>query len=199
MIIKPKIIVDSPWGTGSTLLYNMVVGATKPDQRYQFSKLLTKYELTELVYKSHVLAPDAWRTAYPLSSGYDFYFIAGTRKFKCGHVPPRVRRVLNMQDERLLILDYKDFATVNTDRACQVVYEQLKLHLPAQLFHSRVDAINVSSMIARVHLMNARYEQIKDEPWDFVDPVFGIHGGHRTSNNRVTWSDRGKKCKKCKK
>jgi hypothetical protein len=42
--------------------------------------------------------------------------------------------------------------------------------------------LDTSKCIERIKLMNARYEEIKNKPYTYVDNFFEIHGSHRNEN-----------------
>ena len=38
--------------------------------------------------------------------------------------------------------------------------------------------------LTRIREMNARYNEIKDQPFEYIDPFYEIHGSHRNRGNK---------------
>ena len=44
---------------------------------------------------------------------------------------------------------------------------------------------NTQGAVERIKNMNARYEEIKDMPFDYKDDLYAIHGSHRNRNHHT--------------
>ena len=205
-----RIIIISEPGSGSTLLYNMILGAFHPNQQFNFLKIrdgefLINQKYVDAVpincvYKTHVNSLQRLRKMLSESERGGLFFITPRRFFSCGH---RHHDAFTDRDEGVLAVDYTDFVSDSQDspeRACRTVYKMLKEFLPNNCMYSSCDETNISNMVKRVTGMNRRYEEIKTKPFNYEDSFYGIHGSHRSKDSRpkFSWERMQRNCKKCR-
>lgn len=125
-----------------------------------------------LIIKTHQIDLDMLIDRRPK---YDLYFVMTERHIK---VNEEHRKYPNV-----LVIDYSEILEtdeLSIDDIAANVFAKLKTFLPE--IPDKPDEELVANMAGRLRAMNARYEEIKDRPFDYFDPFYHIHGHHRGRN-----------------
>lgn len=166
--MKILIIQASPPHTASTLLVNAIYGLIEDIhlKNIIFQKNINvdivEHEFNNIiVIKTHNLTMDLIKQY----KKYKLVFVCSQRKDLGILIPQKYHKysiIFNFEE-----LDDKNNSV---EKIVNTIYEKLKV-LPIEL--------NKITCMERIVKMNKRYEEIKNNPFSFVDPFFHIHGSHR--------------------
>ena len=81
----------------------------------------------------------------------------------------------------LIIFDYEEInetPTYTVENIVDGMVHKLSKTIPHIKF-------NTQGAVERIKNMNARYEEIKDMPFDYKDDLYAIHGSHRNRNHHT--------------
>ena len=186
--MKLLIIQTSPPHTASTLLVNAIYGLIPElfDKKiiygigdYDFES----YFKNIIVIKSHNTNIDELINKY--NKKYKIVFICSERQ-KLNYLIDNKYKTYN----NVAIFDFDEINETNDYSLNQIVdniYTKIRKVLP------NIE-LNKTKCIERINLMNIRYEEIKSNPFSYVDNFFEIHGSHRNrlqiknNTNNVTIS-----------
>lgn len=177
------IIQTSPYHTASTLLVNAIYGlipelfnkniigdwSFKGGDR---NKLIDIWFKDVIVIKSH--NPNIDDLIQKYSKEYNLFFICSERKDNNIVINEKYKQYSNV-----IIFDYNEFTETNDNTIIQTV-DNIYNKLYPILSHLELDK---QKCMERIQLMNQRYEEIKNKPFEFVDPFFELHGSHRNRTN----------------
>jgi hypothetical protein len=172
---KPiKIIQVSVPRTGSTVLYNVLLGLfEKKDKEFigidKYNFLNNIHEKDEnFIFKSHDLNIDTFIKKY--GNKYDLYFISTERDNKT--IDKKFHNYKNV-----IIINYNNLLETKENTIENIVhniFNNIK-----HLFEGRLN-YSIENAVTRIKEMNLYYETIKDKPFTFHDNIYSIHGHHRT-------------------
>ena len=197
-----KIIQLAPMRTASTLLANALYGMVKgwEDKPIQYvtgadrgRDVRSKPFHDHDIIKTHNHPPSMGHTNYMGGTGqdpdwwinnfpeYDIRFVCCERKgLDSSHLNPRDQT--DRLDYGLLPKKYGDYENVYimqyedlikpVEEFCGKLYKDMKEFLPMW-------ELSLQGAVDRCNKMNARYEEIKDKPFTFLDKFYYIHGSHR--------------------
>jgi len=195
---KTLIIQTSPLHTASTVLVNGLYGMFPEtsnmnvtyyedcaDELYSdeetledFLRLKTPYPFGDvLIIKSHHTRLDYYLGKY--GDSYDIYFVSSERKEKESPeymMPQKYRDYSN-----LILFDYEEInetSSYSVENIVDGMVHKLSQTIPYLNF-------NTQGAVERIKNMNARYEEIKDMPFDYKDDLYAIHGSHRNRNHHT--------------
>ncbi len=124
----------------------------------------TKYDL--MIVKTH--ETDLARIA-AAHSNYNLYFICSERQ-------PNNRFDDKYRDwPNAVFFDYKELNEGPTNTLSQII-SRIYMKVSPFLYNYNLNHVTA---FKRVSDMNKRAEEIKDLPFDYADPFYQIHGGHR--------------------
>ena len=104
---------------------------------------------------------------------YNLVFICSQRPAKNSLIDNKYQSYKNV-----IIFNFCELNETNENTLIQIVdnlFNKIKIVLPDI-------ALDKTKCIERIQLMNKRYQEIKDEPFSYIDPFFEIHGSHRNRN-----------------
>jgi hypothetical protein len=172
--MKTLIIQSSFPRSASTLLVNALYGLVpalrlKKVQWHDFQRDSNFNSNSDiLIIKTHDRNID--ELTQRLQNKYNLFFICSERTATGSSFPDRYRTYDNVA-----IFDYADLnetAGRSLPVIAATIYNKVRALIPG---------IPLSKMgcLARIMAMNERYAEIEEEPFDFVDPFFQLHGSHR--------------------
>jgi hypothetical protein len=171
--MKPvRIIQASPARTASTVVINVLMGLMghkhDPVIFYEHHQEGPK---SHDVIKTHITDLQWWVDRF--GEEYDLYFVCSERgPWKISDEYRSWPNVAIFQYEELLeTADYseEDIVRCIADRIDQFSEPTLMV----------TDPVDRENAVHRLSCMNARYKEIKSEPFEFIDPFYHIHGSHR--------------------
>jgi hypothetical protein len=165
--MKTLIIQTSPKHTASTLLINAIHGLIPAlaDKRIVTGRRFAPFD-TILAIKIHYTNIDHLIKLYP---GYRVLFVCSERKDKNLLIDPKYKQYRNVAVFDFVELNATEENPLST--VVNTIYTKLAPLLPI-----RLDKV---SCLQRLHAMNARYEEIKEKPFTYIDPFYELHGSHR--------------------
>lgn len=169
--MKTLILQTSPMHTASTLLVNALYGLI-PEL---FNKKIIgvwddhveTYFENILVIKNHNVNIDELMEKY---KQYHVVFVCSERKEKNYLIDEKYKTY-----ENVVVFDFDELnetSTTTLDQIVDCIYNRVKKVLP----DIKLDPVKC---MKRIKLMNCRYEEIKNKPFDYIDDFFEIHGSHR--------------------
>jgi len=172
---KILIIQTSPMHTGSTLLVNILYGLFESlkDKKIIF-KCNDTWELNAgkiTILKSHDINIDELINKY--SSRYKLYFVCSERPLKNLLIDSKYKSYKNV------ISFYYNELNETPQNPLSKIVDNVGRRVFAMLKNCQNITINVSNGIKRISDMNAKYEEIKDLPFSYIDDFYEIHGSHR--------------------
>jgi hypothetical protein len=170
--MKLLIIQTSPTHTASTLLVNAIYGLIPElhDKKIMFDQLEDSDSENIIVLKRH---DDIDVLIDKYDKLYKLIFICSERKDLDIVIDVKYRKYTNV-----VIFDYNELnETINNELLIIVntIYNKVK-YLLSDI------KLNKITCIERIKSMNTRYEEIKNNSFDYIDDFFGLHGSHR---NRI--------------
>lgn len=174
---KILIIQTSPKHTASTFLVNALYGFF---QELNNKKILFLNE-TNFIYednfnnigivKSHNTNIDELIEKY--ESKYELYFICSQRLTKNLYISKKYETYKNV----LVFM----FTELNETKENSIENIINNIHNKISILLSKHEFIilNKETAIERILNMNKRYDEIKNKPFEFIDPFYEIHGSHR--------------------
>ena len=178
--MKTLIIQTSPTHTASTLLVNALYGLIPElnDKKIigewveNWQKKYETHFKDIIVLKSHVLNIDNLIKKY--GKKYDLYFVCSERKERQYFINKKYKVY-----KRVIVFDFEELNESETNTVRKIV----------ENIHNKINSVlnielNIENGIKRVNAMNKRYEEIKEEPFTFIDDFYEIHGSHRNRKNK---------------
>ena len=176
---KPTVIIQaSPYHTASTLLINAIYGLIPFFKRHRIvcgeendSFKLMKNNL--LIIKTHDLKFDN-QINFLKKANIETFFICSERPNKNYLIPEEYRKW-----ESVIIFDYNELNETpenSIENIVDTIIGKIKGIFPFEL--------DKQGCITRISEMNARYNEIKDQPFEYIDPFYEIHGSHRNRVNK---------------
>lgn len=104
---------------------------------------------------------------------YNLFFICSERKDKNLFIDDKYKSYDNV-----VVFDFNELNESETNTIPKIIeniYNKLKNVLTIEL--------NIENSINRIILMNKRYEEIKQQPFSYIDDFYEIHGSHRNRPN----------------
>ena len=169
--MKLLIIQTSPPHTASTLLVNSIYGLIPElfDKKIILHHyIFKKYFKDIIVVKDHEINIDLLINKY--NKEYKLVFICSERKEKNYLIDEKYKKYDNV-----IVFDFNELNETSDYTLIEIIdniYNKVKNLLSG----IELDKIKC---IERIKLMNARYEEIKDKDFTYVDYYFQIHGSHR--------------------
>lgn len=167
-----RIIQTASLRTGSTLLYNALVGLFYPLDNAFYNNLNHQCFLKDtFVIKTHNLNIDS---IIKTQKDYDLYFVTSSRE---GY------KSIEAIHPRLLNFTYQELCETDTYTVEDIVINianKCKTFLPKLLS----EHINLKTSIERVNKMNQVVKSMKELPFYVVDSTYGVHGSHRNRNEK---------------
>ena len=170
--------------TGSTLLVNMLYGfmlPTLPIAYYGGRNCSVREEVDTPkminILKTHV---DIGKLMNKHGGKHTVFFVCCEREDRV--LPCRPRACCNPIEkeyrdwDNVLIFDYSELLETETNSLENIIdgaYDKISNFLPEHITLSKESCLN------RINAMNARYEEIKDEPFTYIDRFYELHGSHR--------------------
>ena len=195
---KTLIIQTSPLHTASTVLANGLYGMFSEtsnmnvtyyedcsDELYsdeetleELVRLKTPHLFADvLIIKSHHTRLEYYMGKY--GDSYDIYFVSSERKEKKSAdymIPQKYKEYSN-----LIIFDYEEI-NESPSYSVEIIVECMEKKLSKLIPHLDFDK---QGGVERIKRMNARYEEIKEMPFDYKDELYAIHGSHRSRNHHT--------------
>ena len=174
----PTIITQtSPYHTASTLLINALYGLVPFFKRHRIvtgdEKDAFRYIKNNLlIYKTHDLNIERIQNNLK-SNNYTTYFISSERPEKGYMFPDEYRNW-----ENVIVFDYSELNETEENTIENIVDNLIK-----KIQHIFPFELDREGCITRIREMNARYNEIKDQPFEYIDPFYEIHGNHRNRKN----------------
>jgi hypothetical protein len=173
--MKLLIIQTSPYHTASTLLINAIYGLISElvDKKIIgiWDNEFENYFENIIVIKNHDIDIDKLINKY--DKIYKLVFICSERQEKNYLIDEKYKKYNNV-----VIFDFNELNETNDNTLLKIVdniYDKVKNVL------SDID-LDKTTSIERIKLMNIRYEEIKENPFSYIDNFFEIHGSHRNRN-----------------
>jgi hypothetical protein len=172
---KTLIIQTSPQHTGSTFLVNALYGLinelkdTKIIGEWDYN--YDSYFINTLLIKCHNIDIDGLIKKY--NEKYNLFFICSERKDKNLFIDNKYKSYDNV-----VVFDFNELNENETNTIPKIIeniYNKLKNVLTIEL--------NIENSINRIILMNKCYEEIKQQPFSYIDDFYEIHGSHRNRPN----------------
>ena len=198
-LTKPTLIIQtSPLHTASTVLVNGLYGMIPElsemnvvyyadcwDENQYDEETFEDYLVLEssnafediVVVKSHHTRLSYYMGKY--GDYYNVFFVSSERKEKGSPeylFPDKYRNLDN-----LILFDYEEInerETYTVEDIVSCMYEKLNQTIPNIEF-------DIAGGVARIEGMNARYEEIKEMPFEYVDEFYRIHGSHRNRTHHI--------------
>jgi hypothetical protein len=174
--MKLLIIQTSPYHTASTLLINAIYGLIPELVNKKIIGIwdlnFESYFENIIVVKNHNTNIDELINIYKKT--YKLVFICSERQEKNYIIDEKYKLYNNV-----VVFEFNELNETIDNTILQIadnIYNKVKLILPDI-------ELNIITCIERIILMNNKYEEIKNEPFSYIDDFFEIHGSHR---NRVT-------------
>lgn len=175
---KTLIIQTSPCHTASTFLVNSIYGLI-PEL---FNKKIIgiwddnfeTYFENIIVVKCHNIDIDELIEKY--NKQYKLLFICSERQEMNYIINEKYKKYNNV-----IMFDFNELNETKDNSLTQIVdniYYKVN-----NLFNKSIE-LDKTKCIERIQLMNARYEEIKNKPFTYIDDFFEIHGSHRNRTNR---------------
>jgi hypothetical protein len=172
---KTLIIQTCPEHTGSTFLVNALYGLINElkDKKIIYN-FIPNYEIhfkNIILIKSHNIDIDGLIKKY--NEKYNLFFICSERKDKNLFIDDKYKSYDNV-----VVFDFNELNETETNTIPKIIeniYNKLKNVLPIEL--------NIENSINRIILMNKRYEEIKHQPFRYIDKFYELHGSHRNRPN----------------
>lgn len=195
---KTLIIQTSPLHTASTVLANGLYGMFSEtanmnvtyyedcsDEHYvdeetleELVRLKTPHLFGDvLIIKSHHTRLNYYMGKY--GDSYDVYFVSSERKEKKSAdymMPDKYRDYSNV-----VIFDYEEI-NETASQSVEMIVEDMENKLSNLIPYLNFDK---QGAVERIKRMNARYEEIKEMPFDYKDELYAIHGSHRNRNHHT--------------
>jgi len=175
--MKLLIIQTSPCHTASTLLVNAIYGLIPElfDKRFIgiWYDNFEQYFENIIVVKNHDIDIDKLIQQY--DKLYNLVFICSEREEKNYVIDEKYKLYNNV-----VVFDFNELNETSSNPLIQIVeniYNKVKILLPDI-------ELDTTKCLERINRMNIRYDEIKHEPFDYIDNFFGIHGSHRNRKNR---------------
>jgi hypothetical protein len=175
---KPTVIIQaSPYHTASTLLVNAIYGLVPFFKRH---RILCADELDALKYtrnnllvvKTHDLNFNRL-VEQTKKLNMSPIFICSERTGKNYLIPEEYRNW-----ENVIIFDYNELNETPENPIENIVDNIIK-----KIDNFFPFVLDREGCITRIREMNARYNEIKDQPFEYIDPFYEIHGSHRNRTN----------------
>lgn len=175
---KPTVIIQaSPYHTASTLLVNAIYGLVPFFKRHRIlcadeldALKYTRYNL--LVLKTHDLNFNR-QVEQTTKLNISPIFICSERTGKNYFIPEEYRNW-----ENVIIFDYNELNETPENSIENIVDNIIK-----KIDNFFPFVLDREGCITRIREMNARYNEIKDQPFEYIDPFYEIHGSHRNRTN----------------
>ena len=176
---NPTIIIQaSPYHTASTLLVNAIYGLVPFFKRH---RIVCADEIDALKYtrnnllivKTHYLNFNR-QVEQTTKLNMTPIFICSERPDKNYLIPEEYRNW-----ENVIIFDYNELNETPENSIESIVDNIIK---KIDKFFPFV--LDREGCITRIREMNARYNEIKDQPFEYIDPFYEIHGSHRNRANK---------------
>jgi hypothetical protein len=172
---KTFIIQTSPQHTGSTFLVNALYGLINElkDKKIigEWTPNYETYFNNVILIKSHTTDIDWWIKNY--NEKYNLFFICSERKDKNLFIDNKYKYYDNV-----VVFDFNELNETETN-SIQKIIENIYGKIINHLLNIE---LNLENSINRIISMNKRYEEIKQEPFSYVDDFYEIHGSHRKRN-----------------
>jgi phosphopantothenate synthetase len=101
---------------------------------------------------------------------YKLIFISSERKDMDISIDEKYKTYKNV-----ILFDYNELNETTTNTLIKIV-DNIYNKVKNVLFNIKLDK---TKCIDRINLMNIKYEQIKHEPFTYIDELFALHGSHR--------------------
>jgi hypothetical protein len=173
--MKTLILQCSPFHTASTFLINVIYGLI-PTLLYKriygewdgnVNENVGNHFDDIIVVKSHNLEIDELIARY--GNKYNLYFVCSQRKEYKYVLDEKYTKYKNV-----IIFDYEELNETPKNTVSHIVtniYNKICKVIPI--------TFQLNTGIQRVQSMNKRYEEIKNQPFSFIDNFYMIHGSHR--------------------
>jgi hypothetical protein len=165
--MKTLIIQTSPPHTASTFLVNAIYGLIPElsDKSIMYEELDESENI--IVMKSHNDIDDLIKQ---YNNKYKLIFISSERKDMDISIDEKYKTYKNV-----ILFDYNELNETTTNTLIKIV-DNIYNKVKNVLFNIKLDK---TKCIDRINLMNIKYEQIKHEPFTYIDELFALHGSHR--------------------
>ena len=170
---KPYLIIQtSPMHTASTLLINVLYGLIDElkDKPIYHCGTPRPYSQTKFtVIKSHHTNIDQLIRYY--KKDYNLFFVCSQRPEKNLFIDPKYKTYSNV-----IVFDFDELNETTVKSLASIVKnisDRVSQKNEWSLYFNNTNAVE------RIKNMNKRYQEIKNKPFSYEDPFFGIHGSHR--------------------
>jgi len=174
---KILIIQTSPYHTASTFLINALYGFVPCLLKKPILGIWDKDWENQvddiIIIKCHNTNIDELISTY--SNKYNLYFLCSERPDSNLILDPKYKLYDNV-----IMFQYSELneTDVNTlPDIIHTIYNRIKNTINIEL--------NIENAIQRIEDMNKRYEEIKNEPFAYIDQFFELHGSHRYRKNHT--------------
>ncbi len=171
---KPVLILQSGIArTGSTVIANLIQGFISKDEKllgyWNNQYHLDRFHRKVNIAKTHLVDLDP--IIERLQDKFELFFVISERDDK--KIDPKYHCYANV-----IIFDYTELletSTQTTEQIADNAYSRLRDFFPPYI------PMNRDHGLQRLNEMNAYYQQIKDQPFSFVNYFYQLHGSHRTN------------------
>lgn len=179
--MKTLIIQTSPHHTASTFLVNAIYGIIPELVNKKIINMWDKHIETHfdniIAVKCHDTNIDGLIKKY--GKFYNLLFICSERQEKNYIIDDKYKKYNNV-----IVFDFNELNELNDNTLTKIVdniyckFDNMLCKLKITNLH-----LNKTNCIERITHMNHRYEEIKNEPFTYIDKFFEIHGSHRNRTN----------------
>lgn len=173
--MRMLIFQTSPAHTASTFLVNAIYGMIPElsDKRIIYDFFDENDTENIIVFKTHNINIDELMNKY--KEKYEVFFVCSERSNKNYLIDEKYKKYNNV-----VVFDFEELNETNDNTIIQIV-NNIYNKLTNVFVNIELDK---TKCIERINLMNIRYEEIKNNPFSYIDNFFAIHGSHRNRLNR---------------
>jgi hypothetical protein len=171
------IIQTSPPHSASTVLINALHGLIEPMKDIKVSFLFHMDDAIDFnnigltIIKTHNTNIYELITKY--HDKYELYFVCSERDNEFIYIDNRYKLFNNV-----IVFDFNELNETEANPLSNII-ETIYHPLSKLLAKHDFIKLNKETGIQRLMNMNKRYQEIKNKPFNYVDPFFEIHGSHR--------------------
>jgi hypothetical protein len=170
---KPYLILQAGISrTGSTVIANLIQGFISKDEKllgyWNNAYNLDRFHRKVNIAKTHLIDFDP--IIDRLKDQFELFFVVSERDDK--KIDPKYYCYTNV-----IIFDYTELLETpeyNTTQLTEHIYNRLRDFFPPDI------QMNKDHGLQRLIEMNNYYQQIKDQPFSYVNYFYQLHGSHRT-------------------
>ena len=182
MVTTKKVVIfqSSARGTGSTLLVNALYGLI---EKLKDKKVIGDWHNEKLdnffddifVIKSHINMDHKMEIID--KEKYDLYFVCSERVEQNKFILNRHKEMKNV-----VVFPYSELNETE-ENTLEMIVDNIYNKVSKLLEKHDFIKYNKQTAIERIQKMNQKYEEIKDQPFSYIEDFYGLHGHHRNRNH----------------